>query len=59
MKSTSCRRVLSSSFIAIAVGSGIILDNFTASRGDSEKRRPIERPRVELAPTAIVEVFFF
>jgi len=42
VKSTSCRRVLSSSFIAIAVGSGIILDNFTASRGDSEKRRPME-----------------
>lgn len=38
VKSTSCRRVLSSSFIAATVGSGIILDNFTASRGDREER---------------------
>lgn len=47
MKSTSCRRVLSSSFIAVAVGSGIILDNFTVSREDREERGP----QVELAPT--------
>lgn len=57
VKSTSCRRVLSSSFIAIAVGSGIILDNFTASRGDSETRRPMEGPQVELAPMTVVKAF--
>jgi len=43
----------------VAVGSGIILDNFTASRGDREEREPVGGLQVELAIAAIAEAYLF